>query len=504
MSLHFLAHHRQLVFAAALASLLLSLWALYLDPVINMDGILYVEAAGDFARGDWSAGFAVYKWPFYSLVIASVSFLTGIAEGHAAYLVNAGLYTLIVLGFIAFVRVLGGSGRVLWLAAAVVLLHPELNAFRSFVIRDIGYWACYLWSLVFYLAYVRSGRSRLLSSGVLLAICAFLFRVEGIVLLTILPACIYVSRTGAGNRANTIVLLAALATVAAVAAAPIWHYVSEVKVSMGALLEHPLHHIANSWLMLGAGTADRLAALQRELPGVSSYATAVPIYLIIVLWMALLESMKAVGVVFAGLVIYAFCKQRTYIPESLRSWWWLMIGIQAALILQFGITNLFLAKRYPVALALTLLPIVPFLLDDLWRRWESRGRKNAWPTLIIAVLIGIQSLDGLDIGTRKHYLKDAGLWLSSNAPPGSSIYSNDRILLYYAGVKGSGPGTGYSWQAAMQEVWSDNWRSYDYFALAMPRRRGQHEVLLFREINAEPVMTFGNGRGDEVLIFKPG
>lgn len=504
MSLHFLAHHRQLVLAAALASLLLSLWALYLDPVINMDGILYVEAAGDFARGDWAAGFAVYKWPFYSLIIGSVSFLTGIAEGKAAYLVNAGLYALVVLGFIALVRVLGGRGRVLWLAAALVLLHPELNAFRSFVIRDVGYWACYLWTLVFYLAYVHSGRARLLSSGILLAICAFLFRVEGIVLLTILPACIYAYRTGTGKRANTIVLLAALATGAAVAAAPLWHYVSEVKVSMGALLAQPLHHLANSWEILGADTHDRLAALQREFSGVTSYATSVPVYLVTVLTMALLESIKAVGVVFAGLIIYAFCRSGQYIQAPLRCWWWLMIGIQATLILQFGITNFFLAKRYPVALALTLLPIVPFLLDDLWRRWETRGRKNPWPALIIAVLIGIQSLDGLNVGTRKHYLKDAGLWLRSNAPPGSSIYSNDRILLYYAGAEERRPGTGHSWDAAMQEVWSDGWRNYDYFVLAMPRIHAQHEVLLLREINAEPVKTFSNGRGDEVLIFKPG
>lgn len=504
MPLHFLAHHRQLVLAAALASLLLSLWALYQDPVINTDGILYVDAAEDFARGDWSAGFGVYKWPFYSLVIASVSALTGITEGHAAYLVNASLYVLLVLGFISFVRVLGGSGRVLWLAAGVVLLHPELNAFRSFVIRDVGYWACYIWSLVFYLAYVHSGRSRLLWSGVLLAICAFLFRVEGIILLTLLPACVYVSRTGAGKRANAIILLAALATGAVVVAAPLWHYVSEVKTSTGDLLAHPLDHIANSWQLLGAGVADRLAALQREFPGVASYATAVPVYLTTVLAMALLESIRAVGVVFAGLVIYALCRNRTYIPEPFRSWWWFMIGIQAALVLQFGITNFFLAKRYPVALALTFLPIVPFLLDDIWRRWETPGRKNAWPALILVVLIAIQSLDGLNIGTRKHYLKDAGLWLRSNAPPGSSIYSNDRILLYYAGLEEARPGTGHTWEAAMQEVWSDNWRNYDYFVLAMPRTRGQHEVLLFRRINAEPVKTFSNGRGDEVLIFEPG
>lgn len=503
MTLHLLAHYRQLAVAAALLSLLLSLWALSQDSVINFDGILYVEAAEHFARGDWAAGFAVYKWPFYSIVISSVSLVTGIAEGQAAYAVNALLYVLIVLGFIAFVGVLGGTGRILWLAAAVALLHPDLNAFRSFVIRDVGYWACYLWSLVFYFAYIRSGRPGLLISGAVVAVAAFLFRIEGIVLLTILPACLYASRNGANVRTVSVLLLAALATGAAVAAAPLWHYVSQVNVPTQSLVGNPLHFVADSWSLIVVGVADRLAGLQRELPGVTSMTAAAAIYLATALAMALLELVKTIGVVFSGLVIYALYRNRTYIPAEMRSWWWLLVAIQAALVLQFVVSNFFLAKRYPVALALTLLPIVPFLLDDIWKRCESRGRKYAWRVLIIGALVVLQGLEGLDVGSRKHYLKDAGLWLRANAPPGSSIYSNDRRLVYYSGLEKGKPNAEHSWHEAMQEVWTDTWRDYDYFALAMPRTQRQHEVLLFRRLEAEPVMTFSNDRGDQVLIFRP-
>lgn len=500
---HILVDHRRLALAAIALSLLLSAWALYVDPVINMDGILYVEAAEHFVRGQWTAGFSAYKWPFYSLLVGAVSFVTQMAGGHAAYLVNAILYVLAILGFVALVKVLGGAGRVLWLAAFTALVQPELNAFRSFVIRDVGYWACYLWSLAFFFAYVRNSRLNLLLAGTVAALLAFLFRIEGIALLAMLPACLYAARTGDRKRAVAALVPAALVTAMAVAAAPLWLYVSEVNVSTATLLQNPLHHMADSWSLAGSVIDDRLQALQREFPGAANYAAAVPAYIITVLMMFVLELIQTVGIVFSALIIYAFWKRDIHIPEDVRSWWWLLVGIQALLVLQFGISNFFLAKRYPVALALTLLPIVPFVLDDIWRRCQGNPGRRSWHALLIAVLIAVESLDGLDVATGKRYLKDAGLWLRANAPPGSSIYSNNRIVVYYSGLEKGRRNAAHTWDEAMREVWTDNWRAYDYFALAMAESERKNQVLLLKRIDAQPIKGFDNERGDQVLIFRP-
>lgn len=500
---HLLAQHLRLSVTGVVLSVLVSLWALYLDPVINVDGTLYVRAAERFANGDWAAGLAVYKWPFYSMVIGAVAFVTGMAGGHAAYLVNAGFYALTVLGFVAFVKVLGGGTRILWIALFVALLHPVLTEFRSFIIRDVGYWACYLWSLAFFFAYVRHEQRSLLLAGWLAALAAFLFRIEGVVLLTILPACIYASRSHHATRAAVVVAAAALATAAGIAAAPVWQYVSEVNVTGGDLLAAPLHHIAGGWSLIGEIIGDRLQALQREFPGLTSSAATMPVYLITVLIMIILELVKSLGVVFTGLIVYAFCTGRLYVPGEMRRWWLLATAVQLLLVLQFGLANFFLAERYPVALALTMLPVVPFFLDELWGRVEGRGLRQQWRVALIAGLIVIESLEGLNVGTGKQYLKDAGLWLRANAPAGSSVYSNNRILVYYSGLEEPKPGGVNSWEAAMREVWTDNWRNYDYFALVMTKSNRRNEVLLFRRIDAEPVKTFGNEDGDRVLIFSP-
>lgn len=499
---HLLVDHRLLALTAVALSLLLSLWALYLDPVINMDGVLYVEAAEHFSRGQWAAGFSVYKWPFYSLVVGAVSLVTQMAGGHAAYLVNALLYSLAVLGFVALVKVLGGAGRVLWLAAFTALLQPELNSFRSFVIRDVGYWACYLWSLAFFLAYARNGNIHLLLAGTVAALLAFLFRIEGIALLAVLPACLYASRAEDRKLATAGLIAAALVTAVVVAAAPLWLYFSEVNLSTATLLQEPLHHMAGSWSLTGSVVDDRLQALQREFPGVANYAAAVPAYIITVLVMFVFELIQSTGIVFSALIIYAVWTRNIHIPEDVRPWWWLLVGIQALLVLQFGIANFFLAKRYPVALALTLLPIVPFVLDDIWRRCRENRRRQSWRAILIAVLIAIESLDGLDVATQKHYLKDAGLWLRANAPPGSSIYSNNRILVYYSDLEEGKPNAAHTWDEAMREVWTDGWRAYDYFVLAMSESQRRNEVLLLKRINAQPIKGFDNEQGDQVLIFR--
>ena len=130
-------------------------------------------------------------------------------------------------------------------------------------------------------------------------------------------------------------------------------------------------------------------------------------------------------------------------------------------------------------------------------------KKALTPFFLIAFLILVESLEGLDLGTGKRYLKQAGLWLRANAEAGATVYSNSRILIYYSGLRETRSNDEHSWEEAMQQVWTDDWRTHDYFALVMTKARRQHEVLLFRRIDAEPVKTFVNDEGDRVLIFRP-
>ena len=57
--------------------------------ISNPDALYYLRAAEFFHDGQWQQGIAVYRWPFFSLIIAAVMALTGVTALVAAHTVNA-------------------------------------------------------------------------------------------------------------------------------------------------------------------------------------------------------------------------------------------------------------------------------------------------------------------------------------------------------------------------------------------------------------------------------
>lgn len=133
---------------AAIIGLFLSAWSVYLDDVVNTDGVLYLRTAPLLADGNWQAAFSLYKWPLYPLLIALVSLIPGLGVEYSAHVLNAALTALGVVIFLSLVRELGADRKTFIAAAIVILLFPGLNRYRAFVIRDAGYIAFYLLALL--------------------------------------------------------------------------------------------------------------------------------------------------------------------------------------------------------------------------------------------------------------------------------------------------------------------------------------------------------------------
>ena len=138
-------------FSAAAISILLSIWAATTGSVVNTDAICYLQSADTMPAGLHAAmtvcGQA--QWPFYSALIFSVVHLASLSNVAAAYLLN-GFFSLIsVVTFVGIIHFLNPARRLLWLAAAVILLSHDFNAIRQYIIRDHGFWAFYLVSILF-------------------------------------------------------------------------------------------------------------------------------------------------------------------------------------------------------------------------------------------------------------------------------------------------------------------------------------------------------------------
>ena len=168
---------RDVRFPAILASLVLSAWCLFLDDVINNDGILYVRTAELISRGEWQAAIGSYKWFFYPLLMAIVGKLTGLSLELSAHVLNAGFTALTVVTFISLVRELGGSRSVVMAAAILVLLFPGLNEYRSFVIRDAGYIAFYTLALLLFVRNLKGPTWWLTTGWIATMVVATLFQI---------------------------------------------------------------------------------------------------------------------------------------------------------------------------------------------------------------------------------------------------------------------------------------------------------------------------------------
>lgn len=76
------------VLAVFFASLLLSAIARS-GSLINRDGMFYVQIARAFLEDGLSGAFSVWGWPFFPILFASFSSVTGLDLENSGYLLNA-------------------------------------------------------------------------------------------------------------------------------------------------------------------------------------------------------------------------------------------------------------------------------------------------------------------------------------------------------------------------------------------------------------------------------
>ena len=137
-------------------SLLLSLWLVAIDPVINRDAILYLRAAEAYLDQGLLASQALHGRPLLSICIAWLHQVTAIPLLYCGLLLNAAFYAVLVLAFVATVAAMGGDRRTPLFAAALSLSHPILNEYGSSSMRDPAYWALLTVSVRELICYLRT------------------------------------------------------------------------------------------------------------------------------------------------------------------------------------------------------------------------------------------------------------------------------------------------------------------------------------------------------------
>ncbi len=491
-----------LVLAAAV-SLVLSAASVYMDDVINNDGVEYLRAAHAILEGDWRAAFLIYKWPFYSALIALVSALTGLAAELSAHLLNAALTALLVVAFIRLVAECGGGAGATFAAAFIILLLPAVNDYRAFVIRDPGYQSFYLVSIIYLLRFQRHRRWADAGAWFAAASVATLFRIEGAVFLLLLPVYMLFTSVRSPRARVVILIIAGLLTALLLSAFGWWIFAPNETLKHVGIVDEPAAIVHGALTQVGNELSNRLDAMRAEFlngyPGIYAFVVLV-LMLLTILIGAVLSNLT---LWLAFLVGYALNRRLLFPRPEAKTLWYVLIGLNLAVLLIFALTKLFLTGRYPLALTLTLLLGAPFALVALHENWKARrgrSRRGRWLYPVIVTVIIVAGVEGLDLTTSKGHIKLAGWWLRDHSPATAMVVSNDKLLIHY-----SDRFTGrYRLESDRERLldWVRERRvGGEYLAIRVRRHEGDLEAVLVDLIGRSPIKVFANDAKDRVLIF---
>ena len=287
----FFTDHKDIALISACLSLLISAWCVYLDPVINNDGIQYIKAAQRIADGQFSELITIYKWPFYPFLIALIQLLLPVNIEVAAHLLNAGLTIILVIAFLSLVYELGGNRKTITVAAFIILLFPSVNELRSEIIRDIGYVGFYLYSITFLLRYFRNKERRNLFGWLVCMTFAIFFRIEGAILLFVLPIVSLLLMEKGQTRSILLSFFSLFALVALIILFLLWSstalYQPDASLSDGFFL-----HLADAANQMLTDLDKRILSLQRNFLGKFSEQYAYTIYVFALILILQINLMK--------------------------------------------------------------------------------------------------------------------------------------------------------------------------------------------------------------------
>ncbi len=485
-------------FVAGLLSCLLSVWMSVREYVINPDAICYLLSAAEMRAGLHAAMHlcSQAEWPFYSGLIYIFGSITQLSYTVVAYVLD-GIFSLVtVLTFIAIIRFITQNSRIIWFAALVILFAHEFNSVRQYIVRDHGFWAFYLLSVYFLLAFFRYYQWRYAVAWSMSLVIATLFRVEGAIFLLALPYLSFFQgqqslslRIKSFFQLNTIMLLGITLVVIAL--------LTQVKVELTRLHEiqfqllHGIQAIAQHFSSL------KLTMATTILGPDAAHEAGIVLSLMLLSWYLLSVVMNLSPIYFILLVL-AWAKQLMAASRSVRFVLWGYIIINVLITAGFLAEHMFLSKRYLMALSLILMLWIPFALEYLFERVRSRQWRRI--ALCIILVVGVGNL--VDFGYSKKYLRDAGVWAAKNIPTQATFYSNDLQLMYYSDHFGNmvfAQGRDYLKANAIADK---QWQQYDYLGLRVNKQDVDKMATLLKTITYRPVKVFQNKRGDQVIIYQ--
>jgi hypothetical protein len=488
----------------AIISLLLSIFAIYSDDLINRDGILYIETAEAFIQGGLADTINLYDWPFFSIFIAYIHQLTQAPLELSAYILNTIFFVLLTDTLVLISKKILPNKEQLLIAVLIILCFATLNDYRNFIIRDIGYW--YFCSLALYrfMQFLELPSLRNATLWQLTAVTAILFRIEGIVILLGLPFFVFFSEPF--KRALTHLLklnyLVILGTVIVSIFTISFSGINNSFTKISSLLTYL------DFNSLLANFNEKAVIIENQV--LNKYSASYSAFILAsgLIVMLFYKLTKALTVGYLGLYIFSSWKQRQRLLSPYKSLLIYFLLLNILLLTTFMFKELFISKRYAIiAILSVLLLMLPRISQLIQQAWTKRSH---FLLTVTALILLVNFVDSLHKSNSKLYVKNTAIWASQNIAESSTVLTDDEYIHYYYRThqKNNKSLTRLdigSYNSADKQYNTNTLKSsyqhYDYL-IVVEKRRNKILQNLLTTMQLEQIYSDNNTRGDKASVYK--
>ncbi|WIO75380.1 hypothetical protein QP938_05595 [Porticoccaceae bacterium LTM1] len=483
----------------ALINIALTVLAVWVSPVINDDGALYLAQAKAFSEGGFEAAWKVYNWPFYSFLIYIVHAVTWFGWEWSAYVVNMLCYALLFDCLYRLFRLVAPDTSLgIWFAILLLCFTP-LNDYRDMIVRDAGYWAFLVAAIYYFCRYIAQPNAKRLLGWHGCALIAVLFRVEGVLVYIFLPFLALLlpeyRRRVIGNVIS-LKLLPLLLLVASVVAVMVFDYQARDFKKFSQLFNSATGFINGVAGHVEGLTEHVLPKFSRDLAPFI-YLGAMAFYLVAVI-------VQGVSYAWSLLFVWMFCRGKANSVVEGR----LMVTrivLCAAIISMltlycFALYRSFTTVRYMMPVILLLFFVASF---GLVRLALNAGNGKWWARAGLYLLLFYGFADPyVSSNISKEAWPEVGDQIS-NVINSEMTLSNDQLLSHYAESKGVVWSSSYFTQDADWFKWFSGWlvkKGFKY--LMLKEGGGVTEEALMAKVPFKLVETFELNKREKVLLFK--
>ena len=490
---------KKLFWFVVLMSMLLAGWMQYIQHGwINPDTVLYFEQARLIALGDWTGAISVFNWPLYGACIAAMHNITSLGIHQSAQMLNMLFFGIATASFLTIIQLAGGGTRVM-LAGTLLLFGGQylVGDVLEMLLRDQGFWAFYLSSLVFFIRYVQHNK---LNDALLWQLCiiiATLFRIEAICYLIGLPLSFLLMRELSWeNRLLRMINTYSVAVFALIAITATIVISDSLSMRNFGRLQEVFSLNLYQEFTLKLFTQAQI--MSNQVLGKYLEEFAVIGLLLTFIYIMIAKTISATGLfaaVLAGLTLKNHgtnIQPKTYLVLKTTA---VIALISMALII---IKVFVLSGRYVAALSWVLLVLGAFYFAALLANKDRKLTLIA-SLIVIALCLGLVK-NILPKRQGYNYMQEAVAWLNKNNTQRLPVFYDDKRLRYYANAPFIHDSD--DWESLSNKIQYASIHDYGYLVINHSSKHPERKLFLKQHLlSYQEIASFNSVKSKNSIVI---